>query len=75
MASLLRDWPATLDIDFKFDKEKEMDCMKRREKDALEYTPSPDAPSVPGEGRKLRTNKVVPITYAHQTALISRDHA
>jgi translation initiation factor IF-1 len=53
MAMLLANWPADMEIDFTFDKEKEMDRMEKRAKEVADHPIPDDAPGGPGGGRRL----------------------
>jgi hypothetical protein len=57
LARVLAEWPDTLDIDFTFDKEREMERANQRLKDARDHSVPAGAPAVPSDGdRRLLHN-------------------
>jgi hypothetical protein len=57
MARLLSEWPETLDVDFTFDKDKEMERVEKRTNEAKARSVPIDAPDIPDEGdRRLLHN-------------------
>jgi hypothetical protein len=57
LARVLAEWPDTLDMDFTFDKEREMERANQRLQDAMDHPVPADAPAVPSDGdRRLLHN-------------------
>jgi hypothetical protein len=50
LARVLAEWPATLDVDFTFDKEREMGRAEKRLQYAMDHPVPADAPAVPSDG-------------------------
>lgn len=52
MARILSEWPENLNVDFTFDKEKEMKRIEKRANEANAHSLPNDAPDVPTEGER-----------------------
>jgi hypothetical protein len=57
MARVLSEWPETLDVDFTFDKDKEMERAEKRANEANARSLPTDAPDVPDEGERRLLHK------------------